>query len=159
ANLILTGSDANRNLKIVPAGVGYSTIALTVTDALNATATYTINFAASAASSTPATTRFLTGTSDGSAAIAVDADFMFVADDENQGLRLYHRANSGLAGSTTDPSGFLNLTDLANPEVDLEAATRVGSRIYWLGSHSNSKNGHLRPNRYRLFATDMVGSG
>ncbi len=56
----------------------------------------------------------------------------------------------------------LQLTDIAGGvprEVDIEGATRVGNRIYWLASHSNAASGNLRPNRYRLFATDLSGSG
>ena len=48
----------------------------------------------------------------------------------------------------------------SNPEVDIESSVRIGNRIYWLGSHSNSANsGAFRPNRYRLFATDITGTG
>ena len=42
--------------------------------------------------------------------------------------------------------------------MDIEASTRIGNTIYWLGSHSNKKsNGHFLPNRHRLFATDLSG--
>jgi hypothetical protein len=54
------------------------------------------------------------------------------------------------------------LTDLSGGvprEVDIEASTRAGNRIYWLGSHSNASGGNLRPNLYRLFATDISGTG
>jgi hypothetical protein len=44
-------------------------------------------------------------------------------------------------------------------EVDIEASTRLGNRIFWLGSHSNSSSGNLRPDRARLFATDLTGTG
>ena len=41
-------------------------------------------------------------------------------------------------------------------EVDIEASTRIGNRIYWVGSHSNKKgSGKFQPNRHRLFATDV----
>ena len=42
-------------------------------------------------------------------------------------------------------------------EVDIEASTRVGNRIFWLGSHSHAFNATERTNRARLFATDLSG--
>jgi uncharacterized repeat protein (TIGR01451 family) len=159
ANLVVSGAGANRNVKIVPAGVGYSTITITVTDAGSLTATYTINYAASAGSGTPASTVWHTGVSDGSASVAVDANYMFVADDENQGLRLYNRAASGLPVYVLDVTPSLGFTDLGHPEADLEGAAQVGNRIYWLASQDNSSSGAIRPNRYRFFATDVTGTG
>jgi hypothetical protein len=32
----------------------------------------------------------------------------------------------------------------------------VGHRIYWITSHGRNKDGKLRPNRYRFFATDVL---
>jgi hypothetical protein len=164
ANLVLTpGLNAGEfNLKITPAGVGYATLNVTVTDGDNASTSYIVNYAASAASQTPATTRFHTGASDASGAIAVDANWMFVANDEDQKLRLYDRANSGLPLTFFDFTALLGLTDLsggAPREVDLEAALRLGNRIFWQGSHSNASDGANRPNRRRIYATDLAGSG
>jgi autotransporter-associated beta strand protein len=159
ANLVLSGSGADRNLKIVPAGVGYSTITVTVTDAGSSTGTYIINYAASAVSPTPASTFWHTGTSDGSAAVPVDANYVFVGDDENQTLRLFSRNNSGLPVYGLDVTSSLAFTDLAHPEADIEGAVKAGNRIYWMASQDNASSGNLRPNRYRLFATDIGGSG
>jgi hypothetical protein len=47
----------------------------------------------------------------------------------------------------------------AEGEVDLEASFSVGSTHYLAGSHSNSKNGHLRPDRWRFFALNSSGTG
>ncbi|SFD83085.1 lamin tail domain-containing protein [Spirosoma endophyticum] len=159
ANLNLTGNDASRNLKITPTGIGYATITVTVTDGSNATS-YVINYAASAASTS--TSRFHTGSSDASTAVDAGGGYMLVADDENQVLRLYNRTNSGLPVNGFDYTSSLGLTDISGGvprEVDIESSVRVGDRIYWLGSHSNSSGGANRPNRSRLFATDVVGSG
>src|SRR4028119_2456798 len=161
ANLALSGTGANRNLKITPAGVGYADVTVTVSDGTSTTSTV-LNYAASAASGTPAISRFLTGTSDASTAIAIDSNYMVVADDEDQIIRLYDRANSGLPVKSFDFTNSLGLSDLSGGvprEVDIEASTRAGNRIYWLGSHSNASGGNLRPNRYRLFATDISGTG
>ncbi len=161
ANLTISGTGASRNLKINPAGVGFADLTVTVSDGTNTTSTV-LKYAASAASGTPTTSRFLTGTSDASTAIAIDSNYMLVGDDEDQTIRLYDRTNSGLPVKTFDFTNSLGLTDIsggAPREVDIEASTRVGNRIYWLGSQSNASGGNLRPNRYRLFATDISGSG
>ena len=47
----------------------------------------------------------------------------------------------------------------AEGEVDLEASFSVGGTHYLAGSHSNSKNGHLRPDRWRFFALTSSGTG
>ncbi|MEO8458967.1 MAG: lamin tail domain-containing protein [Dokdonella sp.] len=162
AGLQLSGSGATRLLTIVPLAVGYSTITVRATDTNNNAGTYIIRYAASAPSQTPTLTRFQTGTSDASATIAVDSNTMLVADDENQGLRLFRRASSGLALASFDFTNQLGLTDISGGiprEVDLEGSARIGNRLYWTGSHSNSKDGALRPNRQRVFATDLSGTG
>jgi predicted extracellular nuclease len=161
SNLNLSGSGASRNLKISPNGAGLADISLNVSDGINSAA-YVIRYAASAASLSPSSTRFFTGSSDASTAVAIDSQFMVVADDENQVLRLYDRSNSGLPIAGFDFTTSLALTDTSAGvprEVDLEASLRVGNRIYWLGSLSNSSSGDYRPNRNRLFATDVSGSG
>lgn len=161
ANLTLSGADATRNLKIVPVGSGYADVTVTVNDGLS-TASYVVRYAASAAALSPATTRFHTGASNSSTAIAVDTDYMLVGDDENQTLRLYRRDQSGLPVASFDYTASLGLTDISGGvprEVDLEASTRIGNRLFWLGSLSNAADGATRPNRSRLYATDLTGTG
>jgi hypothetical protein len=161
ANLSLTGIGAARNLKITPAGVGYATITVTVTDGTTPVS-YTINYAASAASTTPMTTVWHTGKADASTAQAIDVNFMLVADDEDQTIRLYDRNESGLPLNSINLTSSLALTDINNGvprEVDIEGSARIGDRIYWVASHSNSSSGAIRVNRYRLFATDIAGAG
>lgn len=161
ANLNLTGTGASRNLKITPAATGYSTITVTVNDG-SSSANYLINYAASVPPNSTASTRWHTGKADASTAVAIDTDYMFVADDEDQTIRLYDRDNSGLPLSSFDFTANLGLTDISSGvprEVDIEASAQVGTRIYWLASHSNSAAGANRPNRSRLFATDVSGTG
>ena len=162
ANLVLNGGGtAARNLKITPGGVGSALITVTVSDGTS-TGIYAISYSASSASNTPATTVYHSGKPDDSTAIAVDADYMFIADDEDQRLRLYDRQNSGLPLNGFDFTGNLGLTDISGGvprEADIEASAQGGNRIYWLGSHSNSSTGADRPNRSRLFATDISGAG
>jgi predicted extracellular nuclease len=161
ANIVITGTTASRLVKVTPIAAGLATITITLSDG-TLSADYVINYAASAASSLPANSRFITGACDASSALALDANAMFVANDEDQQLRLYPRGVSGYFASAFDVTTNLGLTDLSGGvprEVDIEASTRIGNRIYWLGSHSNSSSGANRVNRSRLFATDVSGSG
>ncbi|HKX60264.1 MAG TPA: hypothetical protein VJS65_00450 [Verrucomicrobiae bacterium] len=102
-----------------------------------------------------------------STAVALDDDYMVVGDDEDQVLRIYHRRIDGPPVYTRDFRASLGLTDVSPSgqvrEVDIEASVRVGNRIYWMGSHGNCGGcdppGELRPNRLRIFATDIVQTG
>ncbi len=153
ANLSITGSGtANVNLKIQGAAAGYAVILVTVSDGTYS-ALFVINYAASAAGTT--NSRYHSGKSDASTAISLDSDYMLVADDEDQAIRLFHRNNSGLSFNSFDYTTDLGLT--AGQEVDLEASTRVGSTLYWMGSHSNNKSGNDKPERERLFSTTLSG--
>ena len=160
SNLVLGGSGSVRTLSISPVGVGYASLTVTVSDG-NMIGRAIIPFAASADARGGG--RFHTGASDGSTALAVDNEFMLVGDDENQVLRLYSRSNSGPAVAEFNMNPFLGLLDLYDNgtprEVDIEASTRVGDRLYWLGSHSHSRDAEVRTNRGRIFVTDRSGSG
>lgn len=94
------------------------------------------------------------GTSDASTAVAMDADRFLVADDENNILRVYSLKNPGLPLSSLDISSFLRASG-QHIEADIEGSARVGDRIYWITSHGRNKDGKMRPNRYRFFATDL----
>ncbi len=166
ANLVVSGTGANRTLKITPNGVGYADITVTVTDGEALTATYLVKYAASAAGSS--VSRSLVGASDASTAIALDDNFMIVADNEDQVLRLYNRTQSGLPVATFPISdatlGITQADNDFNPpkvrEVDIEASTRVGNQLYFMGSLSNASNGNSnRPNRNRVFAVDISNPG
>ena len=99
------------------------------------------------------------GTSDASAAVAVGEDMFIVADDENNVLRIY-KATAGPQRARAEifPLFSCDLTDFLDiepehPEADIEGATMVADRIYWITSHGRNKDGKMRPNRYRFFAT------
>lgn len=146
-------------LTINPAGVGYSAITVLASDG-SMTGRVTFPYAASAPGRPGGAWHI--GASDGSTAIAVDSDFMFIGDDENQTLRLYRRGQSGLPVGQFDMTPFLQLPDVEAGqvrEVDIEASTRVGNRIYWMGSHSHANIGETRTNRPRIWATDLSGTG
>lgn len=162
AGLELSGSGANRLLRITPAAVGLSVIRVWARDTSGKIGSYLVHYAVSAAALTPASTRFHTGASDASTAIALDASTMLVADDESQVLRRYRREVSGLHQAGFDFTSALGLTDLSGGlprEVDVEASLQLGSRIFWIGSHGNQATGsfNARPNRRRVFATELSG--
>jgi hypothetical protein len=159
-NLLVTaGAGGTRTLALNPVGVGYSFITLLASDG-SMTGRVTFPYAASAMGR-PGGVWHL-GASDGSTALAVDADFMFVGDDENQTIRLYHRNESSLPLSQFNMTAFLELPDVEDGqvrEVDIEATTRVGNRLFWMGSHSHANIGETRTNRTRIWATDLAGTG
>jgi hypothetical protein len=95
-----------------------------------------------------------THTCDASAAVALDADRFVVANDEDNVLRIYSRSQPGPPASTLNVTAFLQLTK-KSAEADLEAAARVGDRIFWISSHGTTASGKVNPDRQRFFATDI----
>ncbi len=117
-----------------------------------------INFADIGAAGMVQTFTPNTGTSvdssDASTAIALDANFMVVGDDEASVLRVYDRAGGSAVLEWSYASALAN-----GGELDLEAGTRIGDTLYLLGSHSNSKSGNESDSREFLFAVTVAGSG
>jgi len=93
-----------------------------------------------------------TGCCDASAGVAVSSNLFIVADDEDSFLRVYQRDQPGKPVQIFSAGPFLHL-DPRKPETDLEAATRVGDRIYWITSHGRNRKGDARESRHRFFAT------
>jgi hypothetical protein len=81
-----------------------------------------------------------------------------VADDEDNILRLYRNDTGGQPIKQFDYNDFLEVRG-KSLEADLEAGARIGDRAFWIGSHGRNKNGKERPNRCRLFATDISVAG
>jgi Protein of unknown function (DUF3616) len=98
------------------------------------------------------------GMCDASAAVAVGPTMFVVANDEDNVLRVYRRDTSGEMVHTLDLTSFLK-ADMEHPEADIEGATRIGERVYWITSHGTNKNGEPRPSRHRLFATEVNIAG
>jgi hypothetical protein len=142
-------------LTLNPLSVGYANITVTIADPEAHSASYTINYAVSAASSTPATSRYHAGASDASSAIALDADWMLVANDEDQIIRLFDRNFSGQPVKTFDLNANLALAK----EADFEGTVRFGNRIYFIGSHGNDKDGNPEPTRNMVCSYDVAGTG
>src|SRR5262245_24737821 len=88
---------------------------------------------------------------------------MFVmAEDEHNILRVYRAGESGKP--LVVPSGDLNKHLELNPDdeddkADLEAATWLNHKVYWIGSQSRSKKGKLRKARWQFFSTTMQVNG
>jgi len=94
------------------------------------------------------------GPCDASAAVALDAEHFVVGNDEDAVLRIYRRGRATPVVRGLDLSGFLDVSP--GDEVDIEAAARVGGRIYWISSHGRSGAGRKEESRRRFFATDVV---
>jgi hypothetical protein len=96
-----------------------------------------------------------------------NTNYMWVGDNEDESLRLYLRYPTGACPVPVHIENVRsNLSlSLSNPEADIEASTLAydtngAPLIFWLGSHSNSRNsGGARPNRNRFFATPVTGDG
>jgi len=96
------------------------------------------------------TTRY-EGLCDASAAVALDAKHFAVASDEDNTLHVFERGQPQ-ARATLPLGAFLRG---GKDEADLEAATRIGERIYWIGSLGRDGKGRPAPQRDRFFATDI----
>lgn len=173
SGLAISNNNGTVTLRITPTGVGYADITVTVRNDGNASATRVIKYAASSSATANANTVWPSGRSDLSTAVKVDDNYVLMADDEpaNQ-IMLFDRRRSGPAvtvfplasiGGTMGVGSGSNCEGISGAscdgESDLEASFVLGSRAYWIGSHSNNKNGGIRPDRWRLFATDLTGSG
>ncbi|XCM84097.1 hypothetical protein ABWK59_21020 [Kitasatospora sp. HUAS MG31] len=154
-DVTVTGTAGTRTLAVAARGVGYADLTIKVTGLGGKTASRTLHYAASPAVQYSADSRYLTGSSDASAAVDVGGGYIVVADDESNVLRLYDRNASGAPVRTWDFSSALGVSK----EIDIEGAARVGNTIYWTGSLGNGKDGSLKPDRTTVFTTTVSGSG
>lgn len=184
SGLAIERTGAQVVLRLTPVGVGYATVTVTVRDGDDLEASHSIQYAASAHASVGTQTRWYSGRSDASGAVSLGGGRVMVIDDEgdharvprlDNALAVYDLAGSGAPLVSLSLDDQLGLRDAArncaqadhsglggcesSGEVDLEAAFRVGSRIYVTGSHSNNANGRSRADRWRFFAGEVSGSG
>lgn len=105
-------------------------------------------------------TKVYKGMCDASAAVALDENTFIVANDEDNDLRIFDK-NKPNELQRIKLSEIFNgkIYDGDNLEIDLEGATWLGDKIFWIGSHSTSKNGKSRPSRQRLFAVKTSPDG
>ncbi|MFD7623005.1 hypothetical protein [Streptomyces sp. NPDC059802] len=154
-DVTVTGTGGTRKLTVAAHGRGYTDLTIKVTGLGGKTATRTLHYAASAAVQNAADTRYLTGSSDSSAAVDVGGGYVVVADDESNTLRLYDRSASGAPVKTWDVGSKLGVSK----EIDIEGAARAGDTIYWTGSLGNNKDGEYKSGRNTVFTTTVTGSG
>jgi hypothetical protein len=93
------------------------------------------------------------GTCDASAAVSLGHDHFIVANDEENSLRVY-RLGYPNPVMVYDLDTFAE-ADPDRPEMDIEAAAKIGSRVYWITSHGTNRKGKYRPGRHRFLATDI----
>jgi hypothetical protein len=98
---------------------------------------------------------------DASGAVALSRNLFVVADDEDNVLRIYDADRGGAPISSSDVSAALPIGAVAGkkrsakrPEIDIEAATRIGDVALWITSHGRSSSGKERPERLFLFGTN-----
>ena len=94
---------------------------------------------------------------DASGGAAIGTNLVAVADDEDSVLRLYRCDQGGPPVRMVDVSPFLG-AEGKFPETDLEGACWLGDKIFWIGSHSQNREGKFRPNRRVFFATRVESS-
>jgi hypothetical protein len=109
-----------------------------------------------------------TGMCDASGAVPLSNRRFVVADDEDNVLRVYDVEQGGAPVARADVSPGLKLPVKAKkksgkvpiaPEADIEAATRLGDRAYFITSHARNSSGKLKPERLRFFATSASENG
>lgn len=112
--------------------------------------------AASPSAATQPVETFYTGMCEASAAVPVGDGMFLVANDEDHVLRLYRSGVPDAIGASM-PIAFP--TNETKKITDIEGATVVGSRIYWITSHSRNRDAEEKAPRRLFFATEMSGVG
>ena len=96
-------------------------------------------------------------TCDASAASALSDDLFVVANDEDNLLRFYRMSRPGKPVQTFDLRPVLSLQ--GKSEMDLEAAARLGEKVFFISSHGRNAEGKPAPGRHRFFALQFTESG
>jgi hypothetical protein len=85
--------------------------------------------------------------------VPIDARHFAVADDEDNVLRVYDAVTGGKPVQRTNLSKQITLPKKG--EADIEAATILGGRAFWLTSHGRNASGQEDPNRSLVIVTDV----
>jgi hypothetical protein len=93
------------------------------------------------------------GACDASGAVPVDERHFAVADDEDNVLRVYDAMVGGEAVRKTNLSRQIALKKKG--EADIEAATSLGGRAFWITSHGRNAKGDEDPNRSLVITTEL----
>jgi hypothetical protein len=94
------------------------------------------------------------GACDASGAVPVDDRHFAVADDEDNVLRVYDAIEGGSAVRKTNLGRQIALKKKKG-EVDIEAATSLDGRAYWITSHGRNAKGEEDPNRSLIITTEL----
>lgn len=98
------------------------------------------------------------GATDGSAGAPLEPGFFIAASDGDSTLRVYRTGQPGPPLASANLAAALRMPPQW-PKAQIEAAASLGDQIYWITSHSRSRNGELRPASHRFFATHVSRSG
>jgi hypothetical protein len=98
------------------------------------------------------------GMCDASAAIAINNDYLIVANDEDNILRVYQANKSGKAIFKIDTNDYFK-NNPKQKEVDIEGAALLDGIVYWITSHGRNKDGELKRQRRQFFATKITVRG
>ncbi len=101
--------------------------------------------------------RIFMETCDASAVVAVSDDLFAVANDEDNVVRFYRWSQPGKPVHTSNLNPLF-FGKKKSPELDIEAAARLGNRVFWITSHGRNAKGELAPGRSRLFALEITNS-
>lgn len=99
------------------------------------------------------------GMCDASAAIALfNSDYLIVANDEDNILRVYQAQKSGKPSQEIDLNHYFK-NNSKKKEVDIEGAALLDGVVYWITSHGRNKDGELKLQRRQFFATKITLQG
>jgi uncharacterized protein DUF3616 len=93
------------------------------------------------------------GACDASGAVPVDDRHFAVADDEDNVLRIYDARSGGAPVRQTNLSKQIALKKKG--EADIEAATSLDGRAFWISSHARNSKGEADPNRSLVITTEL----
>jgi hypothetical protein len=93
------------------------------------------------------------GACDASGAVPVDDRHFAVADDEDNVLRIYDARDGGAPVRQTNLSKQIALKKKG--EADIEAATSLDGRAFWISSHARNSKGEADPNRSLVITTEV----
>jgi uncharacterized protein DUF3616 len=93
------------------------------------------------------------GACDASGAVPVDDRHFAVADDEDNVLRIYDARLGGPPIRQTNLSKQIALKKKG--EADIEAATSLDGRAFWISSHARNAKGEADPNRSLIITTEL----
>jgi hypothetical protein len=155
SGITVTGSGGERTLHVTPAGVGISTLTLTVEAPDGVFTSTQISYGASEYEGSPSD-RYYSDINGAGSAIEVGGGYMIFTSDESNILNLYHERTSGPPVKSFDFSSEL---PYGEEEVNIHGAARAGNTIYWVGSLDNTNSGEVVPSHETIFAATITGSG